>query len=126
MALSSDVVEKLYQKIDTLTAKQLDELPCGAIQLDEQGKILKFNEYESKLAQLQKESVIGKNFFTEVAPCTNVKEFYGQFKQGVTKKQLNEKFRYHFAFKQNPRNVLVNLFYSDMTNTVWVFVRPIE
>jgi len=126
VALPQDVINNLYTKIDTLTTNELDELPCGAIQLDPSGKILKFNEYESNLAQLGKDSVIGKNFFKEVAPCTDVQEFYGRFKEGVLNKELNTKFRYHFAFKQNPRNVLVNLFYSNMTNTVWVFVRPIE
>lgn len=126
MGLSKDVVDNVYQKIDSLSVEELDNLPCGAIQLDIEGKILKFNEYESQLAQLNKESVIGKNFFKEVAPCTDVQEFYGLFKEGVQKKQLYEKFRYHFAFKQNPRNVLVKLFFSDITQTVWVFVQPMD
>jgi photoactive yellow protein len=126
MALPKDVIDNIYTKIDSLTTEELDSLPCGAIQLDTEGKILKFNDYESKLAQLSKESVIGKNFFKDIAPCTDVQEFYGRFKEGVRNKQLNVKFRYHFAFKQNPRNVLVNLFYSEMTKTVWVFVQTMD
>jgi photoactive yellow protein len=126
MALPQDVINSLYTKIDSLDEMELDLLPCGAIQLDVDGKILKFNYYESKLAQLEKDSVLGKNFFKEVAPCTDVQEFHGRFKEGVEKKELNVKFRYHFAFKQNPRNVLVNLFYSNLTSTIWVFVRPME
>ena len=31
------------------------------------------------MARLPKESVIGRNFFQEVAPCTRVREFEGQF-----------------------------------------------
>lgn len=124
MPLNADVREALYTKIDHLNEKELDSLPHGAIQLDATGKILKFNAYESQLANMEKSSVIGKNFFKEVAPCTDVQEFHGRFAKGVAAKNLHEKFRYRFAFKQQPRDVIVTLFYSDITNTVWVFVHP--
>ena len=112
--------------VDSMTESELDQLPHGAIQLSTDGRVLKFNAYESKLANLKKESVIGKNFFKEVAPCTDVQEFYGRFRTGVAEKNLHENFRYHFAFKQNPRDVTVTLFYSGITDTVWVFVKPLE
>ncbi len=112
--------------VDSMSEAELDKLPHGAIQLNTEGKVLKFNAYESKLANMKKESVIGKNFFKEVAPCTDVQEFYGRFRQGVREKNLHENFRYHFAFRQNPRDVTVTLFYSPTTETVWVFVKPLE
>ncbi len=124
MALDVDVRASLYTQIDRFNEKELDALPHGAIQLDAKGKILKFNAYESELASLAKRDVIGKNFFKEVAPCTDVQEFHGRFEKGVAEKKLHEKFRYRFAFKQKPRDVIVTLFYSDITNTVWVFVHP--
>ncbi len=111
-------------RMEAMSEGELDELPFGAIELDAQGKILRFNRYESSLSGVQKSSAVGKHFFTEIAPCTNVKEFYGRFKQGVAAKSLHEKFRYHFAFKQNPRDVTVTLMYSESTKSVWVFVRP--
>lgn len=113
-----------FQAIDHMQAGELDKLPFGAIQLDAEGKVLRFNFYESKLSNLSKDQVIGKHFFKEVAPCTDVREFHGRFKEGIAKKQLLAKFNYHFAFKQNPRDVQVTLFYSDLNDTVWVFVRP--
>lgn len=119
-------VDPLLTQIDHLSPAALDELPHGAIQLDRSGTVLQFNDYESRLANLRKERVVGRNFFTEIAPCTNVKAFYGRFLRGVEDRKLHEKFRYHFAFAQNPRNVLVTLFYSDKTDTVWVFVRPTD
>lgn len=117
--------ELLYRRIDTLTPAELDSLPRGAIQLDASGRILQYNAFEAKLANLKAQNVIGRNFFTEVAPCTNVREFHGRFLEGVQQKKLHEKFRYQFSFKPVPRNVLITLFYSDATDTVWVFVRPI-
>jgi photoactive yellow protein len=111
--------------LDELTPRQLDVLPFGAIQLDRAGMILKYNDYESRLARVNKGDAIGKNFFTDVAPCTKVKEFYGRFQEGVANKELFQKFRYRFAFKSGPRDVTVTLFYSDITHTIWVFIRPV-
>lgn len=111
-------------RMDELSVKELDQLPFGAIQLDTEGKIMQFNSYESQLSGVQRDKALGKNFFREVAPCTNVQGFFGRFREGVARKSLHEKFRYHFAFKQNPRDVTVTLFYSQPTNSVWVFVRP--
>lgn len=34
--------------------------------------------------------------------------------------------RHHFAFKKNPRDVIVTLYYSAATNTVWVLVHPLD
>ena len=116
----------LYKKVDDMTTAELDALPMGIIQLDEHGKILHFNNYEAELSKLSKDSVLGRNFFREVAPCTDVQEFHGRFKQGVAEKSLHVKFRYHFAFKQDPRNVLVTLFYSNITSSVWVLVQPVD
>lgn len=58
-----------------------------------------------------------------MAPCTNVREFHGRFREGVERGELNETFAYRFAFKQSPRNVCVTLYYSAPTGTVWVFVQ---
>ncbi len=124
MALDVDLRASLYTQIDQFSEQELDALPHGAIQLDENGNILKFNLYESQLASLAKRDVIGKNFFKDVAPCTDVQEFHGRFERGVAQRKLHEKFRYRFAFKQKPRDVIVTLFYSDITSTVWVFVQP--
>ena len=111
--------------IDEMPEKDIDQLPFGAIQLDTNGRVLKYNDFESRLAGVKKVNAVGKNFFTEVAPCTNVKEFYGRFRTGVDKGVLHEKFRYHFSFKKNPIDVTVTLFYSDITKSIWVFVRPV-
>jgi photoactive yellow protein len=126
MSASSPARNSLSSVIDSMTETELDQLPHGAIQLSTDGRVLKFNAYESNLSSLKKENVIGKNFFKQVAPCTDVQEFYGKFRAGVSEKNLHINFRYHFAFKQNPRDVTVTLFYSPTTDTVWVFVKPLE
>jgi hypothetical protein len=40
--------------MDSLSPAELDSLPFGVIQLDREGKILHYNDYESKLAGIEK------------------------------------------------------------------------
>ena len=112
--------------VDTMSPEELDRLPYGMIQLDRTGRILNYNAVESKLASLRKEDAIGKQFFTEIAPCTKVQEFHGRFKEGVIREALDTSFRFHFAFKQSPRDVTVRLLYSKRTRTVWVLISDHE
>jgi photoactive yellow protein len=111
--------------VERLSEDEFNTLPFGAIQLDEEGRILRYNNYESKLSGIKQDMALGKHFFTELAPCTNVKEFYGRFKEGVARRKLYEKFRYHFSFKRDPIDVTITLYYSDLTSSIWVFVRPV-
>jgi photoactive yellow protein len=117
---------KITNEIDGLTDDEIDGLPFGTVQLDTNGTILKYNMYEAGMAGLDRGSVLGKNFFEDVAPCTAVQEFYGRFQRGVRTRVLHEKFRYHFAFGHKPIDATITLFYSQITNTVWVFAQPIE
>ena len=55
----------------------VDDLAYGTIVIDENDVILKYNRAESRTSKLSPESVEGKNFFIDVAPCTAVKEFQG-------------------------------------------------
>ncbi len=111
------------ERIQGFTETELDRLPFGAIRLDREGKILAFNQAEADLSGRRKENVLGKNFFTEVAPCTNVQEFAGRFREGVAAGRLHTVFPYVFDYQMDPRNVWVTLFYSNETDTAWVFVR---
>lgn len=111
---------------DDLSAEELDGLPFGMIQLDETGRILRFNAVESRLAHLPQHEQVGKYFFSEVAPCTRVQEFHGRFREGVIREELDATFHFHFAFKQDPRDVTVRLFYSRKTRTVWVMISDRE
>ncbi|HEY0778100.1 MAG TPA: PAS domain-containing protein [Gemmatirosa sp.] len=112
----------LLESADAMTPDELDALPYGMIQLDASGRILKYNAVESRLASLPQAQAVGKQFFTEIAPCTKVQQFYGRFKDGVVRESLDTSFQFHFAFKQAPRDVTVRLFYSRRTRSVWVMI----
>jgi len=111
------------ESVDRMSEAELQELPFGAIRLDRDGKVLSYNAAEAKLTGRDPKRVIGRNFFTQVAPCTNVQEFAGRFREGVEKKKMHVIFPYRFDFEMAPRDVTVTLFYSDQTDSAWVFVR---
>ena len=116
----------VLEKADVLSETELDTLPVGMIQLDTSGKVLKFNQTESALARVAKDDAVGKSFFDDVAPCTKVQEFHGKFLEGVEKRQLHTVFDYVFRFRDGrQKNVVISMFYSATTETVWVCVeRP--
>ena len=118
--------DELLAAADGMSPEELDRLPYGMIQLDAGGRIMRYNAVESRLASLPQEQQIGKHFFTEVAPCTKVQAFYGRFREGVRHESLDTVFHFHFAFKQNPRDVTVRLFYSRRTRSVWVMISDHE
>jgi len=55
-----------------------------------------------------------------------VQAFYGKFLEGVEKRQLQTVFDYVFRFRDGrQKNVVISMFYSPTTETVWVCVeRP--
>ena len=111
----------LAELVETLSEDDLNQLPFGLIQLDRGGKVLRFNQAESRLARYDRKAAIGANFFDDVAPCAKVKEFHGKFIQAVEEKNLHEVFPYVFRFKNGQEiSVNVTMFYSQRTETVWL------
>ncbi len=116
---SSDIENKLAN----MDGQELDTLAFGAIELDSQGNILKYNVKEGDITGRDPKSVIGKNFFTEVAPCTKTNTFYGAFEQGVKAGNLNTMFEYQFDYKMQPTKVKVHMKKALVGDTYWVFVK---
>lgn len=113
------------ERIAGMTEEELDTLPFGAIRLDGRGRVVSYNATESRAAGRARERVIGRNFFTEVAPCVDVQEFAGVYREGVARKQLLATFPFRFEFDDRVREVAITLFYSAGTDSGWVFVRDI-
>lgn len=72
-----------FGAVSRLSAEELDALPYGLITLDARGRVLHYNDTESRMVGLPKERVVGKSFFGEVAPCARVREFEGRFDELV-------------------------------------------
>lgn len=94
----------------------LDELPIGVILLDRTGTVVHFNRYEERLARRQREKVVGRKFFEQVAPCMNVQELAGTFFERIGREPLSERveFSFPFPFLDQPRDVVVHLASFDV------------
>ena len=109
-----------------LSDAEIDRLPFGAIELDADGKILRYNTTESGITGRSKESVLGRNFFREIAPCCNTPIFQGVFEQGVRTGRLDTIFSYVFDYKMNPTRVKIHMRKAMATETYWVFVKRLN
>ncbi|MCP3141265.1 PAS domain-containing protein [Pyxidicoccus xibeiensis] len=114
--------DELLRQVEDLDTADLDTLPFGMIQLDRDGRILKFNQTEARMARISRDRQLGRSFFDQVAPCTKVREFYGRFQEGLAKRNLYETFGFVFKFDHGWRNVAITMMYSDKTDSVWVLV----
>ncbi len=57
------------QPLPCLAADALDRLPMGAILLDENLRVVGYNENELRTTGLRREKVLGRKFFSEFTPC---------------------------------------------------------
>jgi photoactive yellow protein len=117
--------ENIENVLAGMATQDIDQLAFGAIELDRTGKILRYNAAEGQLTGRDPKAVLGKNFFTEVAPCTNRPAFRGEFDKGVASGNLNTMFSYTFDYNMKPTQVKVHMKKAMSTDTFWVFVKRI-
>ena len=93
--------------LSALSAAEIDALPFGYIALAPDGTIRKYNRYEADLARKDPQEVLGRNFFREVAPCTQVQEFEGRFRQlaGGETPEPALSFDFEFRFRHGSQRV---------------------
>ena len=97
--------------ISKLSPKELDVLPYGLIVLDVDGRVVHYNDTESRLAGLPRERVVGRDFFQEVAPCTRIKAFEGRFRELVANPQgvRMQTFDFVFRFPHSDQHVSITM-----------------
>ena len=120
------VDDSLLKRIPTMNDEELDVLPFGVIGLDDVGVVLRYNQYETKLAQREKERTIGKDFFRDVAPCTKTPIFAGLFFHGVKNDDLRSFVSYFFDFRMTPTHVWIHMHRCPENKTNWIFIKKKE
>lgn len=120
LAFGKDDIENVLGK---LSAKEINELAFGAVQLDGTGRILSYNAAEASITGRDAANVIGKNFFRDVAPCTNSPTFKGVFDAGVKAAHLNTMFEYVFDYNMTPTKVKIHMKKALTGDTFWIFVK---
>lgn len=124
--MSLEVIDFGANDIDNRLAKlnsaEIDQLAFGAIQLDANGVIQQYNETEGAITGRSPKQVIGKNFFTDVAPCTNTPKFKGAFDK-VVKDRGSVMLEYTFDYQMTPTKVKVHMKPALVGGSFWIFVK---
>ena len=113
-------------RLAEMSKEELDALPYGAIRLSPYGTVLSYNATEARLAGRVPEQVLGRNFFLDVAPCTDVQEFHGRFMTLVCGgRSIFHEFSFDFSFEP-PLRVHITFLRDRGDDSVWVLVEPTE
>ena len=120
VGFGKDDIDNVLSK---LTAKEVDQLAFGAVQLDGKGTVLQYNAAEASITGRDQKDVIGKNFFRDVAPCTSTPAFKGVFDKGVRANDLNTMFEYTFDYKMSPTKVKIHMKKAIADDSYWIFVK---
>lgn len=96
---------------DERSDAELDALPFGVIGLDEEGIVLRYNLYESRLARLDRNQVVGRRFFQEIAPCLGTEEFQRRYRGFVAapEPRKGERFDFVFDFAFGAQHVVIEI-----------------
>jgi photoactive yellow protein len=103
--------------------QDIDKLAFGAVELDRNGNIIRYNATEGLITGRDPKAMVGKSFFKEIAPCTNRPDFKGVFDAGVKKGELNTIFEYLFDYQMQPVKVKVHMTKALSGESYWIFVK---
>ena len=92
----------LIDLIAKSTPAELDTLDFGVIGMSDDGTVVAYNEVEGVLSGLTPSRVIGRHFFTSVAPCTNNYLIAHRFNTAET---LGTTIEYGFTLRMAPTKI---------------------
>lgn len=119
-----DVMETL----DKLSPAEFDNLPMGAILLNEKFKIVKYNRTEGEMTNRDPRQVIGAGFFSELAVCGVSEQFQGRFRTAVKINAYDEMFPFVYFHEMPETAMLVRMTrprISMPTPHVWILARRV-
>jgi photoactive yellow protein len=104
---------------------ELDSLAFGAMELDRNGRILRYNAAEADISGRNQMGMVGRNFFTDVAPCTRSEAFEGRFRSGVKAGKLDVQFTYVLDHEMLPTEVRVRMHQAEGKDSYWVLIKRV-
>jgi photoactive yellow protein len=113
---------KLGAWLDSASRADLDALSFGAIEVDDDGAVVFYNRYESEFTGFAPGDVVGRSFFTDVAPCTHNPLFFGRFRAGLEEEEYDASLRYTLTYRLRP--TLVNVRIVRYNDRNWILVSP--
>lgn len=113
---------QLARTLESLPPESIDALPYGAIRLDASGRVTFFSQAEARLSGYGERPVIGRQFFTDIAPCMNHPHFLGRIEQARQSGTLDIEFGYVGDFDNADRELRVRV-QSATNGGFWIFIQ---
>jgi photoactive yellow protein len=110
----------LLRQLEKMNPTELDALDFGVVAMDLQGLVVHYNSAEARGAGLSPERVVGRHFFSAVAPCTNNYLVAQRFEAAT---ELDEVIDYVFTLKMKPTNVKLRMLKSADLQRQFLAVR---
>jgi photoactive yellow protein len=137
--MASEILEKYQQffhvggrdvmdTLDKLPAAQFDDLPIGAVLLNDKAKIIKYNKTEGELTNRDHRQVLDAGFFLELAVCGVSEQFQGRFKAALKAMSYDQIFPFVFFHGMPETPMMVRITKPRVATAaphVWVLVRRI-
>ena len=95
-------------------SEAIQRVTFGVVHLNETGTVVGYSRQESELSGLRPEDVMGRNFFDEVAPCTNKADFRALFAGVLSGEREFAILDYVFPFRPRPIPVQVVMTHSHL------------
>ena len=96
----------LLDMLEEFPPHRIDEIGFGLIVMNRAGDVVGYNAFESKQSGLSVDRVMGRNFFSDVGPCTNNYLIAQRF---LDCDQLDEQLDYVFTYRMAPTPVRLRL-----------------
>jgi photoactive yellow protein len=114
----------LLAQVERLSQEGLDSLPFGVVRLDEAGKVTYFSRAEAEQSGFGDRRAIGRDFFTQMAPCLGTPELMGRIERARRAGTLDILFEQVGDFGDPERELRVRVL-SASGGGLWVFLQRI-
>ena len=96
----------LLDRLEAADDTALDTAPFGIIAMAENGTVASYSAAESRLSGLTSANVVGRHFFSAVAPCTNNFMVAHRFENEAA---IDDIIDYVFTLRMQPTKVRLRL-----------------
>jgi photoactive yellow protein len=116
---------RLAEAVEALPPETLDELPFGAIYLDEKGIVRRYNKTRSEQSGRGTMPTVGLSYFADVAPCLDNGYFKGRIDKARAAGGLDISFSFIGDFADRNREIAVRAQGANDGGT-WIFIQVPE
>jgi photoactive yellow protein len=111
----------LLENLRAMDTAALDALPFGVLAMGLSGIVISYNAAESRLSGLTPANVVGRHFFSAVAPCTNNFMVAHRFE---TEDAIDDVIDYVFTLRMQATKVRLRLLKQAGHEVMFLAVEP--